>query len=163
MSEHKKSNIKEIGRIAEQKFQQWLIHKGLLFAYFDQTPATFAPPFKEISVKRPDYLICMKDLGTIAVDVKSRRFYKDFENFTLDEEEIQKLSAFQRISRIPVWFAISHREIGYNTWYWISLNAIKEKSARKVSSLSRKPFRPISIKECITMGCNDGLEKLYNN
>ena len=150
-----------IGRVAEAKFHEWLVHARVDYTYFDQSLATFANSFRN-RAKRPDYLIFLKDLGKIAVDVKSRAFQKEFETFILDEEEIRKLASFQEISRISVWFAISCEGIGHNTWYWISLNYILANIKQMVSRKSFKPFRPVGIRECVTIGWNDSLEKLFS-
>lgn len=153
-------DINIIGRSAERKFLEWLIHKRVSFTYCDQSVETFPPIFRRDKIKRPDFFIFIKNLGKIAIDVKSRAFNMEFENFILDEEEVQKLAAFQKMSGIPVWLAISTPEIQHNTWYWISLNEVLENVNKKISSRSNEPFRPIGIKDCITIGWKDGLEKL---
>ncbi len=114
-------------------------------------------------MKRPDFEIIMKDIGSILVDVKSQTLSADFENFTLDETELQKLLSFQTISRAFVWFVIGCPENRYNTWYWISLNDVFNKGLIRARKSDSKPFRTISIQDCITVGWNDGLEKLVKS
>ena len=145
---------------SEQLFQQWLEAKKYPYVYIEQSLETFATFFKGIT-KRPDYFIVLPSMGLIAVDVKERQYYIDFQNFTINELEIKKLSSFERAFRIPVWVAISNKSIGFTTWYWISLTRIVENVPLKVNSSSNEEFRAIDIKNCITIGWNDNLGKLF--
>jgi len=145
----------------ENKFQEWLDHKKLPYLFIEQSPESFATFFRNIT-KRPDYLIVLPSIVLIAVDTKERKLHESYENYILDEkEEIIKLTSFQRIFRIPVWFAISNKESAYRTWYWISLTEILEKVPTKKSKKSGERFRAINIKDCITIGWDDGFEKLF--
>lgn len=145
---------------SEQLFQQWLEAKKYPYVYIEQSLETFATFFRGIT-KRPDYFIVLPSIGLIAVDVKERKYYIDFQNFTINELEIKKLSSFERAFKTPVWVAISNESIGFTTWYWISLTRIVEKMPLKVNSNSNEEFRAIGIKNCITIGWNDNLGKLF--
>ncbi len=145
---------------SEQHFQQWLEAKKYQYVYIEQSIETFATFFKGIT-KRPDYFIVLPSIGLIAVDVKERKYYVDFQNFTIKEMEIFKLSSFERVFKIPVWIAISNKNSGFSTWYWISLTNIIETIPLKTNSESKEKFRAIDIKRCITIGWNDNLGKLF--
>lgn len=145
---------------SEKIFQQWLETKKYPYLYIEQSIETFASLFRDIT-KRPDYFIILPSIGFIAVDVKERKYYKIFQNFTINELEIRKLLSFERVFKIPVWLAISNESMGFATWYWISLTNITENTPLKINSSSNEEFRAIDIKSCITIGWNDNLSKLF--
>lgn len=145
---------------SEQQFQQWLEDKRYPYLFIEQSIDTFPSLFRG-ETKRPDYFVILPSIGFIAVDVKERKYYADFKNFTINELEITKLLSFERMFKIPVWLAISNEHIGYTTWYWISLSKIIEKVPLKINSCSKEEFRAIDIKKCITIGWNDNLSKLF--
>lgn len=145
---------------SEQLFQQWLEAKKYPYLYIEQSIDTFASLFRGIT-KRPDYFIILPSIGFISVDVKERQYYNTYQNFTINEVEIRRLLSFERIFKIPIWIAISNENIGFTTWYWVSLTKIIEKMPLKINSCSNEEFRAIDIKNCITIGWNDNLSKLF--
>ena len=76
-------------------------------------------------------------------------------------EEIQKLLSFERIFRIPIWLAFSVEAVQFRTWYWVSLSEVVEKISLNTSSKNDKPFRPIPMKICKTIGWESGLSSLF--
>jgi len=75
------------------------------------------------------------------------------------QTEIRKQLSFQEKFRNPVWFAIIPRTgLQYYTFYWISLNHIRETIVKKYSCIG--PFYPIPIKACTPVGWKDGIGKL---
>ncbi|MFX1502135.1 MAG: hypothetical protein ACFFDH_14320 [Promethearchaeota archaeon] len=146
--------------LSEQLFQQWLESRKYGYVFIEQSIDTFATFFRGIT-KRPDYFIVLPSIGVIAVDVKERKYYKDYQNFTINETEVRKLTSFERTFKIPVWIAISNENIGFTTWYWISLDKIVENSPIRINSFSKEEFRTIPIKNCTTIGWNDNLGKLF--
>jgi len=153
-------DIEKIGQVAEKKIQEWAEFHNYKFIRYDQTIESFAPSFRPSQIKRPDYELQIHSVGKIAVEVKSRKLNTTFDNFTIDEEEIQKLLGFQAEFYIPVWIAISCPDNNYNTWYWISLNDILIKGKMKTRIKDGKRFRAVIIKDFITIGWKDGVEKL---
>ncbi|HAK87602.1 MAG: hypothetical protein A2X55_08765 [Nitrospirae bacterium GWB2_47_37] len=59
--------------ICETKFKEWLDEKALPHIFFEQSPETFASFFRGEKLKRPDFLIALKQIGLIAVDVKDKK------------------------------------------------------------------------------------------
>lgn len=106
------------GKIGERAMAEWLDKVGLSYLYVEQTEERFAKFFKRKEVKRPDFLVLLDSLGLIAVDVKNCSTMGG--DYTLElEEEVKKTIAFERIFRIPVWYAyLSGKE--KQTWHWIS-------------------------------------------
>ena len=148
---------------SEREFKNWLDSKDYPYLFIEQSPDTFSSFFKGIT-KRPDFLIIVKNFGIIAVDVKERRINPDmgYTDFILDEiNEVSKYIEFERITRIPVWFAFCKPEERYETWYWIPLSKVLE-CEKKVSSQSGDEFRTINVSDCIVIqkNRNDGLPRL---
>ncbi len=149
-----------VENVAEEKFIEWLEHKKYAYVYLEQSKETFSKLFRGIA-KRPDFFVLIDSIGLIAVDVKDREIYKDYETFVVDDKkDVQKLEEFERIFKIPVWFAFSNEEVSYRTWYWISLNNVL-KIEPKPNSIKGELFRDIPITNCKTLGWNDGLGKLF--
>jgi len=95
------------GERAEIRFQSWMDVNRIDYFRIDQEPDTIALTFKGF-IRRPDYFIRMKHIGaTIAIDVKSRRYDVDYDDFIVDEEDITLLAAFQERFGVPVWIVLS--------------------------------------------------------
>lgn len=54
-------------------------------------------------IKRPDFLVGIPTIGTLAVDVKAKRIYQDA--ILIDAYEHRTLLAFETFFNISVWFA----------------------------------------------------------
>ena len=66
------------------------------------SPFTIPEPLRG-EIKRPDFLVGIPTIGTIAVDVKAKRIYRDA--LIIDAYEHRTLLAFQTFFNISVWFA----------------------------------------------------------
>ena len=60
------------GAAAEDRFRAWLDRCHLPHIYVEQSPLTF-PENLHGTIKRPDFLVGVPTIGTIAVDVKAKR------------------------------------------------------------------------------------------
>ena len=89
------------GRAAEDRFRAWLDRCRLPHIYIDQSPFTF--PDLHGQIKRPDFLVGIPTIGTIAVDVKAKRIYAD--TIIIDADEHRTLANFEMYFNISVWFA----------------------------------------------------------
>jgi len=148
---------------AERAFKNWLENHNIPYFYIEQSPETFSGVFRSIA-KRPDFLVVIRHLGIIAVDVKSQTINPNIghKNFVLDEEnEVKKYIEFEKITRLPVWIVFGKPEENYNAWYWIPLFKILE-FPLKTSSRNKKPFRTISTVDCIHINVkqNEPISKL---
>ena len=118
--------LQEKGKETEEKFMEWLNSESIPYLFIEQSPGTLTEYFKGNSIKRPDFLVILKNIGTIAVDVKRKAPQP---NYTLGEDgEINKYLNFERITRIPVWLVFGHPSPDgqYKSWYWISLSKVLE-------------------------------------
>ena len=89
------------GAAAEDRFRAWLDRCRLPHLYIDQSPFTF--PDLHGKIKRPDFLVGIPTIGTIAVDVKAKRIYAD--TIIIDADEHRTLANFETYFNTSVWFA----------------------------------------------------------
>jgi hypothetical protein len=90
------------GEAGERALQDWLDRSRLAYLYLDQTPLTI-PAAHRTHIKRPDFLVAVDGIGTVAVDAKAKNFVADC--FVLDVAERRRLDGFESMFEIPVWYA----------------------------------------------------------
>lgn len=135
------------GKDGENAFQQWLKENEFPYLFVDQSKETFPPLFRQ-NLKRPDFLVLLESIGMIAVDVKNHDPQPDGA-FTINAEELAKALAFERVFRIPVWYAYRESILLDDVWYWISalkcLEVAKECSGRggKYLKIARDDFEKV--------------------
>lgn len=90
------------GQAAEDRFRAWLDRCTLPHIYVEQSPITLPQPLKG-EIKRPDFLVGIPSIGTIAVDVKAKSIYDD--TIIIDASEHRTLLNFETFFSMSVWFA----------------------------------------------------------
>lgn len=90
------------GQAAEDRFRSWLDRCCLPHIYVEQSPFTIPEPLRG-EIKRPDFLVGIPSIGTIAVDVKAKRVYAD--TLIIDADEHRTLLTFERCFNTSVWLA----------------------------------------------------------
>ncbi len=90
------------GQAAEDRFRAWLDRCHLPHIFVEQSPMTI-PQHLRGEIKRPDFLVGIPSIGTLAVDVKAKRTYRDA--ILIDAYEHRTLLAFETFFNISVWFA----------------------------------------------------------
>ncbi len=90
------------GQAAETRFRAWLDRCTLPHIYVEQSPLTLPVALKG-EIKRPDFLVGIPSIGTVAVDVKAKRVYAD--TLVVDADEHRTLLNFETFFNISVWFA----------------------------------------------------------
>lgn len=93
---------KQQGAAAEDRFRSWLDRCHLPHIYVEQSPFTF-PEHLKGEIKRPDFLVGIPSIGTLAIDVKAKRIYQD--TILIDACEYRTLMNFETYFNISVWFA----------------------------------------------------------
>ncbi len=150
---------RERGRAGERDLDAWFQANGLAYLYVNQAPEAFAPLFVG-ALKRPDFLVLLDSIGIIAVDAK---------NYTLSggvytlrhEEEVRRVLTFERIFRMPVWYAYRAAEGEGRVWYWISaLKAIEVGEIRR-NAASAEEFLAIKLEHFERIETNVDMGKLY--
>ncbi len=149
------------GRKGEDALNDWLKQEGLSYVYICQNPDTFAPLFSG-DVKRPDFLILLEAIGLIGVDAKNHT--QSNGEYTLQlENEVRRAVTFERLFRIPIWYAYLHQDSEKTAWYWISaLKAVEVGEVRK-NSKSQEQFLAIKVEHFECIKTNDDLGKLYTH
>lgn len=90
------------GSAAEDRFRSWLDRCHLPHIYVEQSPFKF-PEHLHGAIKRPDFLVGVPSIGTVAVGVKAKRVYRDA--ILIDEAEHRTLLTFETSFNISVWLA----------------------------------------------------------
>lgn len=158
------NEIEQQGREGEKALNNWFKKYNLPYVYLNQDKTTFASLFSG-SIKRPDFLLLFDSLGLIAVDVKhlSRKEFQGNYFFNLTYEgEVQKAIAFERIFRIPVWYAIKENNSNNEEWFWIScLKAFEVGAIRNNREKGFGSFVAINVNEFKKIEVGEDLAKLY--
>lgn len=105
------------GAEAETAFRSWLDRSRLPYLYATQTRESVPEHFRGF-IKRPDYLVALPYVGTLAFDVKSKTAYE--RGFLFDIAEVRGLSAFDDLFRVSTFFACLD-PAGSSTSYWFRL------------------------------------------
>ena len=149
------------GQIGEDALNTWLSESGLSYVAICQSTETFARLFAA-NVKRPDFLVLFESVGLLAVDVKNYTFSGG--GYTLNlEAELRRSLTFERLFRLPLWYAYYDHSAGVSSWYWISaLKAIEvgEVRTRHEDGLE---FLAISRDHFEHIVTPDDLSKLYTH
>ena len=140
------------GKAAEIAFEGWLKRERFSYLAVCQEKHSFSPLFHG-RLKRPDFLVLLESVGMIAVDVKGGEY-------TLQcETEIQRAMQFERLFRIPVWYAFWDEDLGGA--YWISLLKAIEVGRQRKNSHDQSFFLSIKRGELLRIKKNADFGKLY--
>lgn len=90
------------GQAAEDRFRAWLDRCTLPHIFVEQSPLTLPAALKG-EIKRPDFLVGIPAIGTIAIDVKAKSVYGD--SIIIDAAEHRTLLNFETFFTMSVWFA----------------------------------------------------------
>lgn len=153
--------LEQKGREGEAALNRWFNKHGLSYLYVNQSPETFAQLFKG-ALKRPDFLVLLESIGLIAVDVKN---YKPG-NGTLTlklEEEVKRVMTFERVFRLPVWYAYRFEEKTSEVWYWISALKAVEMGEVRTNSKTHEKFLSIALSHFERIEQNADIGKLYTH
>ncbi len=155
-------SISKKGMIGETALNNWFKTIEISYLYINQSQETFSGLFKG-NVKRPDFLVLFESIGMIAVDAKNYTLFNG--EFSLPfEEELRRTLSFERLFRIPVWYAYLHEENGNSeVWYWISaLKATEVGTVRKNTKTGDK-FLTIALNHFERVEKAQDLSKLYTH
>jgi hypothetical protein len=153
--------IIEAGAAGEAALNAWLKREKLSYVAVCQAKDTFSPLFSS-EVKRPDFLLLLESVGLLAVDAKnytrSGRFY------TLKmESEVKRSVAFERLFRMPVWYAYYDVEEGSEKWYWISALKAVEVGEERTNGNTGEQFLAIELQHFEQISSREDLSKLYTH
>lgn len=129
----------EQGYAAEARFRAWLDASRLPHIYTDQTRESVPEHFRS-TMKRPDYLVALPYVGTIAFDVKCKSVYGQAREFVFDVSEIRRLATFDRLFRITTFFACLDPE-GSEISVWFPAEELMLIVGRRRTGSVRVPLR----------------------
>lgn len=95
------SQRKEQGNVAEQTFRAWLDRCVLPHLYVEQSPLTVPKGLKG-EIKRPDFLVGIPTIGTLAFDVKAKSVYDN--QIIIDAYEHRTFQNFETFFNMTVWY-----------------------------------------------------------
>lgn len=155
-------SITEKGQAGEVALNSWLQSAGLSYLYVNQSPETFSNLFAG-SIKRPDFLVLLESIGLIAVDAKNYTLSKGVFSLPL-ESELKKVLTFERLFRIPVWYAyLGEINDDKSVWYWISAIKALEVGQVRINSKTQEEFIAIKLEHFERIETNEDLGKLYTH
>ncbi|WUR15160.1 hypothetical protein E7V67_008660 [[Empedobacter] haloabium] len=148
------------GAEGERQLNDWFSRHLLPYVAICQAPGSFAPLFRG-AVKRPDFLMLVEGVGLLAIDAKNK---KCSHGFTLElETELKKAVAFERLFRLPLWYAFSDCDAGMDGWYWISALKAVEVGMTRTATDSKLAFLAIELKHFEHIRVPADLAKLYTH
>lgn len=154
-------SIEAKGKEGEYAFNNWLNINGLSYLYVDQSVDTFSTLFKG-NVKRPDFLLMLESIGMLAVDVKN--YTQSQGTYTLNmESEFLRSISFERLFRIPLWYAYKSEKNGETIWFWISALKAIEVGSMSINNDSGEKFLRIDVKHFEEIKTNHDIGKLYTH
>ena len=103
------------GVAAEELFQAWLNESRLPFIYATQDVQSVPKHFRGV-LKRPDYLVALPFVGTVAFDVKAKSLYESC--FLFDVAEIERLILFDEIFRITTFLTCLDPDNSDRSWWF---------------------------------------------
>ncbi|MBL4748405.1 MAG: hypothetical protein JKY17_06465 [Magnetovibrio sp.] len=167
LKKHKNAEKKKKGDEGEAALNTWLKDQNLSYVAICQATETFSPLFKD-DVKRPDFLLLFESIGLIAVDAKNYNYSGGVYTLNL-KKELNRSIAFERLIRIPLWYAYydKNEKDGQDSWYWISALKAAEVGEHRVSKDKDTgedvPFLAIKRNEFEHIVDASDLAKLYTH
>lgn len=148
------------GKRGEDALNDWFQTHGIGYIAVCQAVKTFAPLFAS-GVKRPDFIMLVDGVGLLAIDAKNRSAYDG--GFTIElSKELKKAVAFERLFRLPLWYAFCDVDAGMEEWYWISsLKVVETGETRKSKTGVDFLFIKFAHFEKIKVGAD--MAKLYTH
>ncbi|KQR13825.1 MULTISPECIES: hypothetical protein [Xanthomonas] len=156
-------NLAGLGKQGEDAMNSWLQLHGFSYVAICQAPDTFAPLFGT-AVKRPDFLMLLESIGLIAIDVKNYVQFKHANQayYSLPyESELKRAVAFERLFRIPVWYAYFNRQDAGQSFHWISALKALEVGEIKPARDDNPEFLSIGLEHFEHLHSGDDIARLY--
>ncbi|RZA23615.1 MAG: hypothetical protein EOP02_14660 [Proteobacteria bacterium] len=154
-------DLVELGKQGEHAMNAWLKAYGFSYVAICQSPDTFSPLFGA-SVKRPDFLLLLESIGLIAIDVKNYSQFKGCYGLPY-EAEVKRAVTFERMFRIPVWYAYFNRDDAGQSFHWISALKAVEVGEIKPARGDREEFLSIGLAHFEHLCTGIDIAKLYTH
>jgi hypothetical protein len=152
-------NIK--GKEAEREFMKWLKRCQIPYFYFEQGVEVWSPDMD--GAKRPDFMILLRHVGFLMVDVKHNNIKKEFDDILINCEEAEKSVELHQQFGFNMWYAMSNREFKYERWFWIPVSRlIRDKQEKnKSDKYPNKPFYKVPKKEFVVVESKESMIEFF--
>ena len=147
-------DIKEKEDKTNKNFRGWLNKHEIPYLYIDQEINTFSVALKKHTIRRPDFIIFIRNIGWFMVDVEYKRPAVKYAQFQIDLEETHKYIQFQENYNIHIWYVFGSELDHFHTWYWIPVSKVTE------STTYKKQYFGVSLKHFAAVTENHGIGKL---
>lgn len=156
----KPSETVQKGKRGEAALNDWFQKQEIGYIAVCQAVNTFAPIFKG-GIKRPDFIMLIEGVGLLAIDAKNKS--SSGGGFTLElETELKKAIAFERLFRMPLWYAFCDCDAGMKQWHWISALKAVEVGIKR-SSEKGEDFLSIKLEHMEAISVAADMAKLYTH
>jgi len=150
------SELEQDGLKGELEFKNLLEKNNIPYLYIGQGPLGIERSgilIEKTKSKRADFLVNIKDMGTILFDAKCRNkigFHNDSEKyFSLFTSELEALHNLQKSILMPVWLAFTERNIISKTenptFYFISISTIVKYWAGLYDYFNEEEYNSIKV------------------
>jgi len=161
--EDAEEDIGVLGREGEAKLKAWLDASGFSFIYIRQDQDNFATLFRD-EVKRPDFLVLINSIGFIAVDAKyytpGNRGHQPAFGLKV-ATELRLSLGFERLFRIPVWYAFRSRTEVEDVWYWISALKADAVGESATNNRTQEQLAWVRTSHCVRVATREDFAKLF--
>lgn len=147
---------------AEEEFRMWLDKNKIPYWYIDQSIDSFSQTFRDLMVKRPDFMILLPNIGFMFVDVKNKARAIKHHKYFIHTREVNKYLRMQRIFNIPIWFVISHGSYNYDKWFWIPTSEIIQSGFIFESKAKNEKVYSIPIASFVEVSTRDSMERIFS-
>ena len=144
--EKRSENYKEaqrLGELGEEKFQFWLDSVQIPFLLVNQKQNHISKGLKKVfEAKSPDFLLFVKHIGAVLIDVKNRKIEDN--SFEVNCSDIRQLSNLEKSFTFKVWIVVPKRETDYKEWCWFHSGFLLENYRDKLKKHTklRVKFEP---------------------
>ena len=157
-SELYKENVAK-GKVGEDKFQNWLDERDVPFIRVDSSRGTMSKALREkLHSKRPDFILFIKNIGSVFVDVKNRQI-KDGCFEIENQDDLEKLAMLEESTPVKMYIVVPNREDDMRTWYWFHAKTLYEKHGKNNTSKRLK----IPFEEHFTTSSNSNFSDIIKN
>lgn len=148
------------GKKGEKQFEKWLNEHEFGFVSISQNKDDLAHVFQG-TVKRPDHLVLIPQIGFIAIDVKNKTASGG--GFTMDiDGEIAKALEFERLFGIYLWYAFKDSRSDGTQWHFISAYDAVEFGEKRTNTSEGSDFLFIPQDRFQTVGNMADFQKLFS-
>jgi|TARA_B100001971_G_scaffold206424_1_gene225183 hypothetical protein len=150
------------GALTETKFKEWLNYKKIPFWYIQQDIETFSQGLKQHNSKRPDFIILIPNIGSILVDVEYKKLLEKHGKFPINIEEANTYLNLQKYFNMPVWFAFSHENYNFKTWFWIPITEVIQTAIYQSKKDNEEKYYAVDIDKFKQLSYEDSINRLFS-